>query len=182
MIKYNLACKCGETFESWFSSSSEFDYLCKKKLIKCIYCESSSVKKTGSDITIVATGGLVKKALDCVDILEKEGISIEVIDPRTLNPLDTNTIGKSIQKTNHLIIFDDTNRTCGYGAELYASLGELYWNYFNKPIKRICRADVPVPYSPILEDAVLPNSNDLIEECKKMIQKRSIERTLFMQF
>jgi len=119
------------------------------------------IKKEGKDITVVAVGHLVSIALEVAEKAETEGRSIEVFDPRTLLPLDKELLKKSVSKTGRVIIFDDSNRTCGYAAEISAFISEECFKYLKAPIKRITRADVPVPFSKTLEEYVLPDEKKL---------------------
>jgi pyruvate dehydrogenase E1 component beta subunit len=124
------------------------------------------VAREGTDLTIIAVGGLVPEALKCADALAAEGISAEVVDPRSLLPLDRPTLLGSVRKTGRLVIFDDSNRACGYAAHLAAIVAEEAWEALRAPIRRITRADVPVPFSPPLEAYVLPSRDRLLEECR----------------
>lgn len=119
------------------------------------------IKKEGKDVTVVAVGHLVNIALEVAEKAETEGRSIEVFDPRTLLPLDKELLKKSVSKTGRVIIFDDSNRTCGYAAEISAFISEECFKYLKAPIKRITRADVPVPFSKTLEQYVLPDEKKL---------------------
>ncbi|MER8950119.1 transketolase C-terminal domain-containing protein [Mesorhizobium sp. M0809] len=122
------------------------------------------VKRPGTDVTVVAVGHLVPEAIKVAEsVLEKYGISVEVWDPRTLLPFDREGVLKSVRKTGRVVIYDDTNRTCGYAAEVSAVLSELAFSSLRAPIKRITRADVPMPFSPALESAVLPSPKQLEE-------------------
>ena len=121
------------------------------------------IRKEGKDITVIATGHLVHVAVEVAEEVEKEGISIEVLDPRTLLPLDKDLIIKSVSKTGRVLIFDDTNKTCGVAAEISAVVGEEAFDSLKAPIRRISRADVPVPFSKPMECYVMPNKEKLIE-------------------
>ena len=127
------------------------------------------VKNTGNDITVIATGHLVPIAINMAKEFEKESLSVEVIDPRTLLPLDINMIKKSVNKTGRVVIIDDSNRTCGFAAEVSAILAEECFDALKKPIIRITRADVPVPFSPPMEKYMLPNEDKLRNAIKKLI-------------
>ena len=129
----------------------------------------AEVKREGSDLTIVAVGPLVPEALKCAETLASEGISAEVVDPRSLLPLDHETILASVRKTGRVVLFDDSNRTCGYAAELSAIIAEEAWDSLRGPIRRLTRADVPVPFSPPLEAYVLPSRDRLLEECRALL-------------
>jgi acetoin:2,6-dichlorophenolindophenol oxidoreductase subunit beta len=124
------------------------------------------VAREGSDLTIVAVGPLLPDALAAAETLAGEGISVEVIDPRSLLPLDTETLLASARKTGHVVIFDDSNRTCGFAAELAALFADQAWDSLRAPVRRITRADVPVPFSPPLETYVLPSRRRLLEACR----------------
>lgn len=122
----------------------------------------AEIKKIGSDITVVATGHCVNIAIDTARKLEaEEGISVEVFDPRTLFPFDNKTLEKSISKTGKVVIIDDSPKTCGFASMVSSIIMEEYYKYLKKPIWRITRADVPVPFSEPLEEYVLPNSEKL---------------------
>lgn len=129
----------------------------------------AEVKREGNDLTIVAVGPLVPEAFKCAETLSSEGISAEVVDPRSLLPLDRETILSSVRKTGRVILFDDSNRTCGYAAELAAIIAEEAWDSLRAPIRRLTRADVPVPFSPPLEAYVLPSRDRLLEECRALL-------------
>jgi len=130
------------------------------------------IKREGTDITVVATGRLVLKALEVAEKLEEEGYSIEVFDPRTLFPLDKPLLKKSVQKTGRVIIMDDSSRTCGFAAEVAAFLSDECFDSLKTPIKRITRADVPVPFSKKLEKLVVPDGvNELTETVYGILKK-----------
>jgi len=119
------------------------------------------IKKKGKEITIIATGHLVRTALKVAKAMEAEGLSIEVLDPRTLLPIDARLINESVRKTGRVIIFDDSNKTCGFAAEISATISEDCHNYLKAPIKRITRPDIPIPFSKVMEDFVLPDEGAL---------------------
>jgi len=127
------------------------------------------IKKEGKDITVVAVGHLVSIALEVAEKAETEGRSIEVFDPRTLLPLDRELLKKSVSKTGRVIIFDDSNRTCGYAAEISAFISEECFKYLKAPIKRVTRADVPVPFSRTLEEYVLPDEKKLFRAINNIL-------------
>ncbi len=138
-------------------SSDEVTPLGKAKLIK-----------EGSDLTLITWGMLSMMGSQAVDILQKEGISIDLIDLRTLSPLDMDTIETSVKKTGKVLIAHEAAKTCGFGAELSARITESLFSYLDAPIMRIGGKDCPVPYSKILEDEVLPQMDDLVEGIKKL--------------
>ncbi|MER8439820.1 alpha-ketoacid dehydrogenase subunit beta [Mesorhizobium sp. M1312] len=120
------------------------------------------VRRPGTDVTVVAVGHLVPEALAVAESLfEQQGISVEVWDPRTLLPFDRDGLLESVRKTGRVVIYDDTNRSCGYASEVSAVLGEHAFSSLVAPIKRITRADIPMPYNPDLEAAVLPSPKQL---------------------
>lgn len=130
------------------------------------------IKREGTDITVVATGRLVLKALEVAEKLEEEGYSIEVFDPRTLFPLDKPLLKESVKKTGRVIVMDDSSRTCGFAAEVAAFLSDECFSSLKTPIKRITRADVPVPFSQKLEKLVVPDGvNELIETVYGILKK-----------
>jgi pyruvate dehydrogenase E1 component beta subunit len=127
------------------------------------------IKRKGEDITVVAVGHLVNTALKASKTLEDNGISIEIFDPRTLLPLDKKLLKKSIGKTGRLVIIDDSNRTCGFAAEISAYVSEECFDYLKAPIKRVTRADVPVPFSRVMESYVLPDEKKLIDAVLRLL-------------
>jgi pyruvate dehydrogenase E1 component beta subunit len=131
----------------------------------------ADVKREGSDMTIVALGPLVPDALKVAEELAAEGVSAEVVDPRSLLPLDHETIVGSARKTGRVVIFDDSNRTCGFAAELAAIVADEAWDSLRAPVRRITRADVPVPFSPPLEGYVLPTRDRLLAECRTLLTR-----------
>ena len=130
------------------------------------------IKKEGDDVTVVATGHLVKTALEAAKELETKGISVEVYDPRTLLPLDRELLFKSVKKTGRLVVFDDSNRTCGFAAEVSAIIAEECFENLKSPISRITRADVPVPFSAQMESFVLPDKEKLLRAILKNFKNK----------
>lgn len=132
----------------------------------------ADVKKEGSDITVVATSIMVQRALEAATELEKEGISVEVIDPRTLIPLDTETIFNSVKKTSRVLVVYEAVKTGGYGAEIASAIAENdVFDYLDAPIRRLGGVATPIPYNPDLEKAAVPQVNDIIEECRKLVNQ-----------
>ncbi|MBI3015177.1 MAG: alpha-ketoacid dehydrogenase subunit beta [Candidatus Tectomicrobia bacterium] len=128
----------------------------------------AEVKRKGNDMTIVAVGPLVPAALKVAEELAGDGISAEVVDPRSLLPIDHETIVGSVRKTGRVVIFDDSNRTCGFAAELAAIIADEAFESLRAPVKRVTRADVPVPFSPPLENYVLPTRDKLLAKCRAL--------------
>src|SRR5215472_12537447 len=117
---------------------------------------TADVKRTGEDVTIVATSSMVRVALAAAEQLELDGISAEIVDPRTLVPLDRDCLVRSVQKTGRAIVVDEGHRSYGVSAELAAAIGEgAFWN-LEAPVRRLAALDVPIPLSPPLEDATVP--------------------------
>jgi pyruvate dehydrogenase E1 component beta subunit len=123
----------------------------------------ADIKREGTDMTIIATGLMVHRALEAADELSKERISAEVIDLRTLNPLDIKTIIQSVKKTSKVLIVHEAPKTAGAGAEIAAQIAEKAINYLASPILRLCGKDTPIPFSPILERFVIPQVDDILE-------------------
>lgn len=119
----------------------------------------ADVKRKGSDITVVAVAWMVHEALAAAEDLAKEGISVEVLDPRTLVPLDSAAIRASVQKTGRLLIADEAGPTAGFSAEVAAVATEdaATFRKLKAPVRRVCALNVPIPYSPVLEDHVFPD-------------------------
>ena len=126
----------------------------------------ADVKRKGNDITIVALSRQVGEALTAATKLEQAGISAEVIDVRTLQPLDLNTIVESVKRTSRLIIASDDVKTGGVGAEISASVNEKAFGYLDAPIVRIACPDTPIPFSPPLEQLYIPNADKIVETAK----------------
>ena len=118
----------------------------------------ASVTRAGSDVTVVAVGAMVGRALEVCEQLEAEGVSVEVIDPRTLAPLDTGTILESVHKTGRLLIADEAYGPCGIGAEIAAQVSDRAFDDLDAPVRRLNALHVPVPYSSPLEEAVVPGT------------------------
>jgi pyruvate/2-oxoglutarate/acetoin dehydrogenase E1 component len=119
----------------------------------------ADVKREGRDVTVVALAWMVHEALAAAEALQQEGISIEVIDPRTLVPMDTDTIRASVQKTGRLVVADEAGPTAGASAEIATLVTEdrATFSQLKGPVKRVCALQVPIPYSPVLENHVFPN-------------------------
>ena len=134
----------------------------------------ADVKREGNDVTVVALAWLVHEALAAAEELAKEGISVEVVDPRTLVPLDTETIRSSVQKTGRLIIADEAGPTAGFSAEIAAIATEDAATFarLRAPLKRVCALQVPIPYSPVLESHVFPDRNRIIAGIHEVLQAR----------
>ena len=128
----------------------------------------ADVKREGTDATIVARSLLVPTALKAAEELEKEGINCEVIDPRTIRPLDIETIIESVKKTNRVVIAEESHPFCGVGAEISAEIHERAFDYLDAPVKRVSAADVPMPYAKNLEQLAIPDVPHLIAAVKEV--------------
>jgi pyruvate/2-oxoglutarate/acetoin dehydrogenase E1 component len=117
----------------------------------------ASIKRAGENVTAVAIGAMVSKTLKVAEKLAKEGISVEVIDPRTLIPLDEEAILSSVEKTNRAVIIDEGHLRGGAAADLAAIIAEKGFDYLDAPVKRVTALDVPIPFSPPLEKAAIPD-------------------------
>src|SRR5690348_13235689 len=124
----------------------------------------ADVKRAGRDVTVVALAWVLHEALAAAEELDKEGVSVEVVDPRTLVPLDAETIRNSVKKTGRLVIADEAGPTCGFAAEVAAVVTEDAASFarLQAPVRRVCALQVPIPYSPILESAVFPDRKRII--------------------
>jgi pyruvate dehydrogenase E1 component beta subunit len=128
----------------------------------------AAVRRPGDDVTLVAIGSVQQDALDAAEILAKEGTSVEVIDPRTLTPLDKPTILDSVERTGRLVIVDPAHRTCGAAAEIAAIAAEEAFHALKAPIARVTTPDVPIPFSPSLEEPLYPRKDSIVEAVRKL--------------
>src|SRR6516162_10673096 len=132
----------------------------------------ADIKREGKDVTVVALAWLVHEALAAAEELANEGISVEIVDPRTLVPLDQETIRNSVQKTGRLVIADEAGPTAGFSAEVAAVVTEdpATFARLKAPVKRVCALQVPIPYSPILEDHVFPDRKRIITGIREVLR------------
>jgi len=119
----------------------------------------ADVKRVGGDVTVIATSYMVQRCLTVADRLAKEGIQVEVVDPRTLVPLDFQTLMASVEKTRRVVIVDECHQSCGVAAEMAARIGEAGFDKLKAPIRRVTTLDVPVPYSAPLEEFISPSES-----------------------
>ena len=129
----------------------------------------ADIKREGRDITVVATLAMVHYTIEAARRLEKEGISVEVIDPRTLAPLDRETILSSVRKTGRLVVVDEAYLSCGIQGEIIASVTERAFRYLKAPPLRLGNPGVPVPFAPTLEEAVIPNIENIEQAIRKTL-------------
>lgn len=127
------------------------------------------VRKTGKDITVVAISQMVSESLTAAQELQEQGIDVEVIDPRTLRPLDENLILNSVKKTGRLVIADTGWKTGGVSAEIAAIVAEKGFDYLRAPIKRVASLDIPTPASNVLEDEFYPGNAKVISSCREVM-------------
>jgi acetoin:2,6-dichlorophenolindophenol oxidoreductase subunit beta len=130
----------------------------------------ADVKREGEDVTIIATSSMVYVALEAAQLLEAHGVSAEVIDPRTLVPLDRDTLVASARKTGRAIVVDEGHRSYGASAELAALISELAFYDLDAPVLRLAAMDVPVPFSPVLEDETVPTPERVAEAARKLVR------------
>lgn len=128
----------------------------------------ADIKREGTDVTIVSFGKILKEAFKAADELEKEGISCEIIDLRTIRPMDHNTILESVKKTNRLVILEEAWPFGSISSEITYIVQERVFDYLDAPIQRITTADTPAPYSPVLLKEWLPNADDVVKAVKKV--------------
>lgn len=129
------------------------------------------VKREGTDITLVATSSMVHVALEAADLLEEIGLSAEVVDPRTLVPLDKQTLVESARKTGRAIVIDEGYEQYGVTGELASVIAEGAFYYLDAPVKRIGAMNVPIPFSPVLEDLTIPNASQVFATAKALCGK-----------
>ena len=129
----------------------------------------AEVKREGKDVTIVAWGTLLPKTLNAAQTLATDGVEVEVVDPRTLRPLDIATIVDSVKKTGKLIVAHEAMKTCGMGAEIVALVQERAFDHLDAPIQRVATPDVIIPVNRSLEKLVLPQEETIVETVKSIV-------------
>jgi pyruvate dehydrogenase E1 component beta subunit len=129
----------------------------------------ADVKREGSDVTVVATSYMVHKALKAAELLDKDGIDAEVIDPRTLTPLDRKTLVGSVKKTGRIVIVTEDCKSGGVSAEIAAAISEEALDFLDAPIKRVTAPDTPIPFSPPLEQFVIPSEQSIVQAVKEVV-------------
>jgi 2-oxoisovalerate dehydrogenase E1 component len=128
----------------------------------------AAVRREGSDLAVFTYGALVQRALLAAQQAEKDGISAMVIDLRTISPFDWDTIAAAVKRTSRVVIAHEDQLTCGFGAELAARISEHLFEHLDAPIKRVAAMDTPVPYYPELEEAILPQSADVLKAIREV--------------
>ena len=131
----------------------------------------ADIKREGTDVTIVSFGKIIKEALKAAEALSDEGISCEIIDLRTVRPLDYETVLNSVKKTNRLVILEEAWPFGNVSTEITYQVQSQIFDYLDAPVVKINTADTPAPYSPVLLEEWLPNSNDVVKAVKKVLYK-----------
>ena len=139
--------------------------------IEGIELGKARVHREGDDVTVVATGRLVHEALGAAKEAEGEGISVEVVDPRTLQPLDEETIVKSVQKTNRCVVAHEAIVRMGFGAEVAAVVQEQAFDYLDAPVQRVGAKFAPLPFAPVMEQYVVPHQQDVLAAIKRTVER-----------
>jgi pyruvate/2-oxoglutarate/acetoin dehydrogenase E1 component len=129
----------------------------------------AEVKREGDKATVVASALMLHRALAAAKTLEEKGISVEVIDPRTIIPIDKQTIIQSVKKTGRLVVMDEEPKTGSWASEVAAIIAEEAFDYLDAPIKRVCAPDTPIPFSPVLERYWMPSEEALIKTINEII-------------
>jgi 2-oxoisovalerate dehydrogenase E1 component beta subunit len=129
---------------------------------------SARVAREGTDLTVITYGAMVHTALEATHDLD--GASVEVLDLRSLCPLDEEAILASVRKCSKVVIVDEANQTCAAGAQVAALIAEKGWEDLDGPVVRVATPDVPIPFSPTLEQAVLPQVDDVREACRELLE------------
>ena len=129
----------------------------------------ADVKRAGGDVTVIATSYMVQRSLTVADRLANEGIQVEVVDPRTLVPLDFQTLMASVEKTRRVVIVDECHQSCGVAAEMAARIGEAGFDKLKAPIRRVTTLDVPVPYSAPLEEFISPSESRVADAVRSVL-------------
>jgi len=127
------------------------------------------VHREGEDVTIVATGRLVHEALKAADEAEAEGVSVEIVDPRTLQPLDEETIVESVKKTNRCVVAHEAVTRAGFGAEVAAVVQHQAFDWLDAPIERVGSKFTPIPFAPVMEQFVVPHASDVLNAIRRTV-------------
>jgi pyruvate dehydrogenase E1 component beta subunit len=129
------------------------------------------VHREGEDVTVIATGRLVHEALSAAAEAEKEGVSVEVVDPRTLQPLDEQTLVASVKKTNRCVVAHEAVVRGGFGAEVTAVIQYQAFDWLDAPIERVGSKFAPIPFAPVMENFVVPHADDVLEAIRTTVQR-----------
>jgi acetoin:2,6-dichlorophenolindophenol oxidoreductase subunit beta len=139
--------------------------------IEPIELGKARIHREGDDVTVVATGRLVHEALGAAKEAEEEGISVEVLDPRTLLPLDEESIVASVQKTNRCVVAHEAIVRMGFGAEIAAVVQEQAFDYLDAPVQRVGAKFTPLPFAPVMEEYVVPHQHDVLAAIKRTVER-----------
>jgi len=131
----------------------------------------AEVKRAGEDVTVVATSSMLRVAFAAAEQLEADGISVEIVDPRTISPLDEDTIVRSAEKTGRAIVVDEGHRRYGVTAEIASVIAERAFWSLDAPVKRLAALDVPIPFSPPLEDVTVPTPDLVVQTARELVRK-----------
>jgi len=129
------------------------------------------VHREGSDVTVVATGRLVHESVSAAEMAESDGISVEVLDPRTLQPLDEDTIVKSVKKTNRCVVAHEAVTRMGFGAEIAAIVQHQAFDWLDAPVERVGARFTPLAFAPVMEQFVVPHADDVLQAIKRTVGK-----------
>ncbi|HEX2496505.1 MAG TPA: alpha-ketoacid dehydrogenase subunit beta [Gaiellaceae bacterium] len=129
------------------------------------------VLREGEDVTVVATGRLVHEALDAAAQLQEQGVSVEVVDPRTLQPLDEETIVGSVKKTNRCVVAHEAVTRMGFGAEVTAVVQHQAFDWLDAPVERVGAKFAPIPFAPVMEEFVVPHAKDVVEAIQRTVAR-----------
>jgi pyruvate/2-oxoglutarate/acetoin dehydrogenase E1 component len=139
--------------------------------IEPIELGKARIHREGEDVTVIATGRLVHESLKAADQAEQEGISVEVFDPRTLQPLDEDALIASVKKTNRAVVAHEAVTRMGWGAEVAAVIQERAFDYLDAPVARVGAKFTPIPFAPVMEEWVVPHANDVLAAVKRTVGK-----------
>ena len=139
--------------------------------IEPIELGKARIHREGKDVTVVATGRLVHESLAAADEAEEQGISVEVIDPRTLQPLDEETVVESVNKTSRCVVAHEAVVRMGWGAELAAVVQEQCFDYLDAPVERVGAKFAPIPFAPVMEEFVIPHKADVLEAIMRTVER-----------
>jgi pyruvate dehydrogenase E1 component beta subunit len=129
------------------------------------------IHRAGEDVTVVATGRLVHEALKAAGVAEGEGVSVEVVDPRTLQPLDEETIVASVKKTNRCVVAHEAVTRMGFGAEVAAVVQHQAFDWLDAPIERVGSKFTPIPFAPVMEQFVVPDDSDVLDAIRRTVRR-----------
>jgi pyruvate dehydrogenase E1 component beta subunit len=130
----------------------------------------ADIKRPGKDVTVVATSLMVHKAVRAAEQLANDGIEVEVIDPRTLVPLDEETILQSVRKTSRLVVVSEGQLSCGMTSEISAMVAEKAFPHLKAPIKRVAVPNTPIPFAPVMEERVVPDEEQIIDAIRSVLE------------